>query len=109
MGLSFRKRSGKIANGSTLIVPGQAYNGQKVIPNTFSSKSSYNQPEGGPAPPNQNPQPVFPEVSPTPQPSSTPTPKPTPTPIPVDNIVDAIIVTENVYIKVSENEYLKYD
>lgn len=40
MGLDFRKRSGKIANGSRLVVPGQVTTGQKVFPNTFSMKSN---------------------------------------------------------------------
>ena len=38
MGLDFRKTSGKIANGSKLVVPGQITTGQKVFPNTFSQK-----------------------------------------------------------------------
>jgi hypothetical protein len=40
MGLDFRKRSGKIANGSRLVVEGQVTKGQKVFPNTFNSKSN---------------------------------------------------------------------
>jgi hypothetical protein len=40
MGLEFRKRSGKIANGSRLVVEGQVTNGQKVFPTTFSRKSN---------------------------------------------------------------------
>jgi hypothetical protein len=40
MGLSFRKRSGKIANGSKLVVEGQVTQGQKVFPNTFNQKSN---------------------------------------------------------------------
>lgn len=40
MGLNFRKRSGRIANGSRLVVEGQVTTGQKVFPNTFSQKSN---------------------------------------------------------------------
>lgn len=40
MGLSFRKRSGKIANGSRLVVNGQVTKGQKVFPNTFNQKTN---------------------------------------------------------------------
>ena len=38
MGLSFRRRSGRIADGSKLIVPGQITTGVKVFPNTFQYK-----------------------------------------------------------------------
>ena len=40
MGLNFRKRSGKIANGSRLVVEGQITTGQKVFPVTFGSKTN---------------------------------------------------------------------
>lgn len=40
MGLDFRKRSGRIANGSRLVVEGQVTTGQKVFPNTFNQKSN---------------------------------------------------------------------
>ena len=40
MGLDFRKRSGRIANGSKLVVPGQVTTGQKVFPNSFNGKSN---------------------------------------------------------------------
>ena len=40
MGLSYRKRSGTIANGSKLVVPGQITTGQKVFPNTFNMKKN---------------------------------------------------------------------
>lgn len=40
MGLEVRKTSGKIANGSRLIVNGQQTTGQKVFPNTFNKKSN---------------------------------------------------------------------
>jgi hypothetical protein len=40
MGLDFRKRSGRIANGSRLVVEGQITGGQKVFPNSFGQKSN---------------------------------------------------------------------
>lgn len=40
MGLSYRKKSGRIANGSKLVVPGQITTGQKVFPNTFNKKKN---------------------------------------------------------------------
>jgi hypothetical protein len=49
MGLSFRKRSGKIANGSRLVVPGQITTGQKVFEVTFTKKQ--NPYDGLPLPP----------------------------------------------------------
>ena len=40
MGLNLRPTSGRIANGSKLIVSGQATTGLKVFPVTFSKKSN---------------------------------------------------------------------
>lgn len=40
MGLDYRKRSGKIANGSRLIVSGEVTRGQKVFPNSFNMKTN---------------------------------------------------------------------
>ena len=40
MGLNFRKKSGRIANGSKLVVPGQITTGQKVFPVTFNQKTN---------------------------------------------------------------------
>jgi hypothetical protein len=40
MGLDFRKRSGRIANGSKLVVPGEITTGQKVFPNSFLQKTN---------------------------------------------------------------------
>lgn len=40
MGLDYRKRSGKIANGSRLIVSGQPTTGQKIFPNSFTMKTN---------------------------------------------------------------------
>jgi hypothetical protein len=40
MGLSYRKKSGRIANGSRLVVEGQITTGQKVFPVTFSQKTN---------------------------------------------------------------------
>jgi hypothetical protein len=80
MGLNFRKRSGKIANGSRLVVEGQVTTGQKVFPNTFNQKS--------------NPYDLTKEQrelyilqniasNTTPTPSNTPIPTPTPTSTPI--------------------------
>lgn len=78
MGLNFRKRSGRIANGSTLIVPGQPYIGAKVFQLTFNQKKSSNDKPMGPE--------IQFEIPPTPTSSTTPTPTPTssttPTPTP---------------------------
>ena len=118
MGLDFRKRSGTIANGSRLIVPGQITTGQKVFPNTFSQKS---------APPNfkleslpivtpiipiptNTPTPT-PSVTPTPTntptPSVTPTSTPTPTPTP-EQLINPIITENEEYIVVGNEEYLMF-
>jgi hypothetical protein len=95
MGLDFRKRSGKIANGSRLVVEGQVTNGQKVFPNTFNRKSNpYDMtaeqrellisqnttpiPSATPSP-TPTPTPTF-TVTPTITPTNTPTNTPTPTP-----------------------------
>ena len=40
MGLDFRKRTGRIANGSRLIVDGQPTTGQKVFSPSFKYKVS---------------------------------------------------------------------
>jgi hypothetical protein len=40
MGLDFRKRSGRIANGSRLVVTGEITTGQKVFPVTFTQKAN---------------------------------------------------------------------
>jgi hypothetical protein len=75
MGLNFRKKSGKIANGSKLIVPGQQYNGQKVFEPTFKNKKS--------APTDRDLlEQILPFLTPPPTPSVTPTNTPTNTPQP---------------------------
>jgi hypothetical protein len=88
MGLDFRKRSGKIANGSRLVVEGQVTNGQKVFPNNFGQKSNpYNMtPEQRELLISQNLI-VTPIPSSTPTPTPTPTPSPTPSPTPVTNLL----------------------
>jgi hypothetical protein len=113
MGLSFRKRSGRIANGSKLIVEGQITTGIKVFPNTFNLKSNpYNLTEEQriflEAQRNVKPSPTpIPSPTPTPEPTSTPTPTPTPTPI---EVLNNPIITENgEYIIVGLNEYLKFN
>ena len=40
MGLSFRAKTGRIANGSRTVVSGQVTTGQKVFPNTFNQKTN---------------------------------------------------------------------
>ena len=75
MGLNFRKKSGKIANGSRLIVPGQQYLGQKVFEPTFKNKKS--------APIDRDLlEQILPFLTPPPTPSVTPTNTPTNTPQP---------------------------
>ena len=106
MGLDFRKRSGTLANGSRLIVPGQITTGQKVFPNTFSQKS---------APPNfkleslpiVTPIIPIPTNTPTPTPSVTPTFTPTPTPTP-EQLINPIITENKEYIVVGNEEYLMF-
>lgn len=129
MGLEFRKRSGRIANGSRLVVEGQITGGQKVFPNSFTQKSNpYDMTAEQkellilqnvtPTPTN----PVTPtptatvNITPTPTPTPTvttdvtPTPTPTPTssPTPTPELLDVIIVGEDTYITVGTNEYLMY-
>ena len=89
MGLDFRKRSGRIANGSLLIVPGQTINGVKVYQTTFSQKKSQNNKPMGPEIPLPTPTPTntstpLPTPTSTPIPSVTPEPTPTSTPIPTN-------------------------
>jgi hypothetical protein len=117
MGLEFRKRSGKLANGSRLIVPGQITTGQKVFPNTFSQKSAPPNPKLESLPivtPTNTPTPnVTPTLTPTPTPSftptSTPTPTPsvTPTPTP-EQLINPIITENGEYIVVGNEEYLMF-
>ena len=78
MGLSFRRRSGRIADGSKLIVPGQITTGVKVFPNSYEYKKGSKNENLGPA------QQIIDQenLPPTPTPSNTPTPTPPPTPTP---------------------------
>ena len=72
MGLDFRKTSGRSANGSKLVVPGQITTGQKVFQPTFQYKQS--------APRDSVLlEQVLPFLTPSPTPTSTPSPSPTPT------------------------------
>ena len=82
MGLDFRKRSGRISNGSLLIVPGQTINGVKVYQTTFSQKKSQNNKPMGPEIPLPTPTPTS-TSTPTPTSTSTPTPTPTSTSTPI--------------------------
>ena len=118
MGLEFRKRSGKLANGSRLIVPGQITTGQKVFPNTFSQKSAPPNPKLESLPiatptipiPTNTPTPsVTPTLTPTPTPSVTPTSTPTPTPTPTpEQLINPIITENGEYIVVGNEEYLMF-
>jgi hypothetical protein len=101
MGLEFRKRSGKIANGSRLVVEGQVTNGQKVFPNTFNRKSN-------PYDMTAEQRELLISQNTTPIPSATPFPTPTPTPTPIE-IINPIIVGENVYLSVGTELYLEYE
>jgi hypothetical protein len=74
MGLEFRKRSGRIANGSRLVVEGQITGGQKVFPNSFAQKSN---PYDMTA--EQRELLILQNVTPTSSNEVTPTPTPTPT------------------------------
>ncbi len=111
MGLDFRKRSGRIADGSRLVVPGQITTGVKVFPNTFQYKQGSKNENLGPGleiPQTPTPTPTntpIPSITPTPIPSNTPTPTPS---SPVETIVDAIITENDFYISIGDNEYLKY-
>jgi|688.fasta_scaffold08100_10 hypothetical protein len=128
MGLDFRKRSGRIANGSRLVVEGQLTTGLKVFINSFNKKSNpYNLTEDQrlllesqrvvtPLPtPTPTPTATV-NITPTPTPTPTvttdvtPTPTPTPTssPTPTPELLDAIIVGVDTYLSVGTNEYLMY-
>jgi hypothetical protein len=89
MGLDFRKRSGKIANGSRLIVTGQITTGQNVFSNSFNKKSNPYLRNNDSEITVQIPQPT-PTI---PIPTNTPTPSVTPTP--TSEQLDNPIITEN--------------
>ena len=123
MGLDFRKRSGKIANGSRLIVTGQITTGQNVFSNSFNKKSNpylrNNDSEITVQIPQPTPTIPIPTNTPTPSvtptntttPSVTPTNTPTPsvTPTPTSEQLDNPIITENgEYIDVGNEEYLTF-
>ena len=123
MGLDFRKRSGKIANGSRLIVTGQITTGQNVFSNSFNKKSNPYLRNNDFEITVQIPQPTtkipIPTNTPTPSvtptntttPSVTPTNTPTPsvTPTPTSEQLDDPIITENgEYIDVGNEEYLNF-
>ena len=138
MGLEFRKVSGRIANGSRLVVPGQITTGQKVFPNSFSQKSAPPDPKlpettllpiptpnpsVTPTPPISQTPTLTPTPTTTPQPTPTTTPQPTPTPsmtqtltptltpssTPNTQIINPIIVNSETYISVGSNEYLEFN
>ena len=83
MGLNIRPRSGRIANGSRLIVNGQPTTGSKVFPQTFSQKKSASNPQKTTDQPTTTPTPTIPLISPTPTPTTPPiSPTPSQTPLP---------------------------
>lgn len=77
MGLNIRPVSGRIANGSRLIVNGQPTTGIKVFTQTFSQKKSTTNPEKTTIKPTTTPTITLKNTS-TPTPSITPTFTPTP-------------------------------
>jgi hypothetical protein len=99
MGLSFRRRSGRIADGSKLIVPGQITTGVKVFPNTFQYKQGSKDKSLGPG--------IEVDLVPTNTPTPSPSPTPTPTPQP-EVLIDPIITQNGEYIYVGDGYYLKY-
>jgi hypothetical protein len=97
MGLDFRRKSGRIFDGSRLIPLGEGIKTSKVFENTFRQKRSAYQFE-----------PVIPEILPTPTPTSsilpsqtpaptiTPTPTVTPTITPTNSITPTISPTSTL-------------
>ena len=88
MGLDRRRVSGKIYNGSTLIVPGQQVSSVKVIPITFQYKKGSS----------RDLEREYQEIKPT----------TTPTPVPPEVLFNAIITDNQEYINVGNNYYLQY-
>jgi hypothetical protein len=98
MGLDRRRVSGKVYNGSTLIVPGQQVSSVKVIPITFQYKKGSS----------RDLEREYQEIKPTTTPTPTVTPTPTPTPVPPEVLLNAIITDNQEYINVGNNYYLQY-
>lgn len=89
MGLNIRPKSGRIANGSRLIVPGQPVTGQKVFPNSFNQKTN-------PYQINPNIEFIPPIPSRTPSATVTPTPSSTPSVTPTPTITSTITPTPTI-------------
>jgi hypothetical protein len=85
MGLDFRRKSGRIFDGSRLIPLGEGIKTSKVFVNTFKQKRSAYTFE-----------PVIIEPSVTPLPTPTTTPGPTTTPTPTPSITPTISVTPTI-------------
>lgn len=85
MGLDFRKRSGRIMDGSKLVVPGQIKTGVKVFPNTFQYKQGSKDKPLGPG--------IEIPPTPTPTPTNTPSPTQTPTPTPTNTPTNGVTLT----------------
>lgn len=138
MGLNLRPRSGRIANGSRLIVNGQPTTGSKltqlsftrkqsapidsnpdIIPTLTPSQTPTQTPTVTPSPtvtPTVTPTPSFtPTLTPTITSTITPSPTasvgltPTPTPSkPIEMLTDPIISQNDEYIIVGSDSYLMY-
>jgi len=105
MGLNFRRRSGRINDGSKLIVPGQQKIGVKVFPNSFEYKKGSKNENLGPGietlqnTPNViiSPTPtITPTNTPTVTPTNTPTITPTNTPTVTPTITPTITVSPTI-------------
>jgi len=95
MGLDFRKRSGRVFDGSKLNVEGQG------IYNVFKGGSVVKTKPNG----DNIGKPLSQLITPTPS----PTPLPTPTPTPLPNfLINPILIGDDEYLIVGDNEYLMY-
>jgi len=97
MGFTGRKRSGKLINGTTMIVPGSDIGGMGGIRETNANinKFKFGKSPNEPTVSNQPQIPFIPEPSPTPTiPSITPTPTPTVTQTPTPTVTVTPSVTE---------------
>ena len=93
MGLNIRPTSGRIANGSRLIVNGQPTTGSKVFTPSFKNKTSASKDSDFYVIPSPTP-----TSTPNPTPTTTPNPTPTPTPtfVPSSTPVPTLTATPTV-------------
>ena len=103
MGLSFRAKTGRIANGSRTVVAGQITTGQKVFPNTFNQKTNpYD------ISPEQRQLLIIENITPTPSATNTPTPTPTPVPTPTPTTIpDPYTITFNINVQ-NDGGYFRF-